>query len=108
MIRAFLSLLLVGSIVLISHGQTSDSLAISGTLLWDKGEISGFPNALNILDTEDNSQVKSLTVDSLGHFKMQLAKGQYRLVPSRSYHWQGENIVRIDMANTYLEFEVSS
>ncbi|MEO1030347.1 MAG: serine hydrolase domain-containing protein [Bacteroidota bacterium] len=108
MIRVFLSLLIMCSVFLISHSQSSDSLAISGTLLWDKEGISGFPNTLKVTDVADNTLVKNVTVDSLGHFKTQLTTGKYRLEPSRSYHWQGEDIVRVDMINTQQEFEVSN
>ncbi len=82
---------------LFSYCQKSDPITIKGRLIWDKTDIVDFPSTLKLIDIKNDLNVKEINVDSLGNFNALLSKGKYILKPSKTYHWQGEEIIRIDI-----------
>ena len=89
------------------YGQKSDSIAVSGKLIWDKGDVVDFPSTVKIIDLKSNLNIKDAKVDSIGNFNTFLSEGKYILKPSKGYHWQGEDIIRFDMKKSYEKFIVT-
>ena len=87
------------------QSQVTDSISVKGKLLWDRENISDFPSSLKVIDFNNSSYIKEINVDSLGHFSTYLIQGEYNLLPSKSYHWQGEDIVRIDLKKSQIKLE---
>ena len=89
-----------------SNGQTADSVTVNGKLVWDVANTVDYPITLNIINAKNNLSIKDVIVDSSGTFNTSLPKGHYILKSSKSYHWQGEDIVRIDIKKSQQLFKV--
>jgi CubicO group peptidase (beta-lactamase class C family) len=90
---------------LLSFGQKVDSFLINGKIIWDKAGVTDFPNSLTLMEVESDTAIRPISVNEKGLFRFKLAKGSYILKPTKSYHWQGEEIIRIDSKKTahYLD-----
>jgi len=86
--------------------HVKDSTLIKGKLKWDRENILDFPPTVKIINARNSMFTKELIVDSLGQFSTRLPKGKYSIVPSKSYHWQGEEIIRINAQKSSKKFVI--
>ncbi len=102
------ALILLVSTSFLSYGQQTDSLLIKGKLLWDRNGIIDFPKSIKIVDAKDPANSRVIKVnEKTGDFSISAINGRYFLRPSKSYHWQGEDIVRIDSEKSEKQFKAN-
>lgn len=88
------------------HGQSRDSIQVSGHLKWRDSTIQGFPTKVKISSRYDPFYVVSAEVDSTGNFSVFLPTGSYLIELAVPYHHH-DSFVRIDENRSKLFVELN-
>ncbi|MDN5215518.1 serine hydrolase domain-containing protein [Fulvivirgaceae bacterium BMA12] len=106
--------LILSSIIYILIGSQSpgygqvDTIKVFGQLSWKDKSITGFPEKVSISSKDQPTLSKQAAIDSLGNYSIFLPPGTYQVTPARSYHWMGEEYIRIDHKNSLATIVVGS
>src|SRR3954469_16305134 len=102
----FIGLLCVLSMWGPGSAQSVDSVEVSGRVQWRDTNIKGYPTELKIISKTE--QVYLSPIDSTGKYHVRLPVGYYTLMPSKHFHWMGEDYIRIHDLVSKISIDLSS